>query len=62
MLKAAVRLLRTVFTGATDTPEFQRQISTPNVPKFSAALLTLAEKHEKEEMKVGNTRSFLFLD
>lgn len=51
-LKAAVRLLRTIFTNAVKIPEFQRQVSTPNVPKFSAALIVLVEKHQDEEMKV----------
>lgn len=52
VLKACIRLLRLIFTTATGIPEFQRQVSTPNVPKFSAALISLAEKHEDIELKV----------
>lgn len=53
VLKASIRLIRCIFTGATDTPEFQRQISTPNVPKFSQALISITEKYEDTELKVG---------
>ena len=58
ILKGAVRLLRTVFTNATGVPEFQRQVSTPNVPKFSAALITIVEKKEDEELRVRVRNSF----
>ncbi|KZP24698.1 hypothetical protein FIBSPDRAFT_951090 [Athelia psychrophila] len=51
-LKAAMRLLIQIFNGATDVPEFQRQVSTPNVPKFSAALISLAEKNGDREVKL----------
>ena len=40
--KAAVRLLAHIFAAAPAAPEFQRQLATPNVPKYSAALLALA--------------------
>ncbi|EJU06292.1 hypothetical protein DACRYDRAFT_44452, partial [Dacryopinax primogenitus] len=40
---AAISLLHTIFTKATDMPEFLRQICTPNVPKFSLALISLCE-------------------
>ncbi|KAI0050180.1 hypothetical protein FA95DRAFT_1555880 [Auriscalpium vulgare] len=52
VLKAAVRLLLHMFSAALDIPEFQRQLATPNVPKFSAALLALAEKHENHAVKL----------
>ncbi|KAK7470430.1 hypothetical protein VKT23_001856 [Stygiomarasmius scandens] len=52
VIKAAVILCRTIFTGATDIPEFQRQVSTPNVPKFTAALISLLEKEPDVESKV----------
>lgn len=52
-MKAAIRLLRFVFAEATHFPEFQRQIATPNVPKFSAALVSLAERNEDEEVQVS---------
>ncbi|THV08346.1 hypothetical protein K435DRAFT_740384 [Dendrothele bispora CBS 962.96] len=52
VVRAAVILCRAVFTFATDTPEFQRQVSTPNVPKFTAALITLLEKESDVELKV----------
>ncbi|KAJ7180313.1 rRNA processing/ribosome biogenesis-domain-containing protein [Mycena crocata] len=45
ILSASVRLLRVIFSAATDVPEFQRQVATPNVAKFTAALIPLAEKH-----------------
>ncbi|KAI0352983.1 hypothetical protein OH77DRAFT_1427754 [Trametes cingulata] len=42
--KAAIRLLRLVFSNAMDVPEFQRQLCVPNVPKFGNALIAIAEK------------------
>lgn len=51
-LKAAIRLLRYILTAATDVPEFQRQVATPNVPKFTAALVNLAESRPEQEFKV----------
>ncbi|KAJ8086825.1 hypothetical protein PM082_005650 [Marasmius tenuissimus] len=51
--KAALVLCRIVFTAATDVPEFQRQVSTPNVPKFTAALIQCIENTSIEmEVKV----------
>ncbi|KAL0573964.1 hypothetical protein V5O48_007979 [Marasmius crinis-equi] len=41
--KAALNLCRVIFTTAHDSPEFQRQVSTPNVPKFTAALIQCVE-------------------
>jgi hypothetical protein len=52
-LKAAVRLLRTIFTTALDITEFQRQVSTPNVLKFTTAIITLAENHGDTDLKVN---------
>ncbi|TFY51360.1 hypothetical protein EVG20_g11035 [Dentipellis fragilis] len=51
-LKTAIRLLFRIFSAATDVPEFQRQLATPNVPKFGLALLTLADKHTDHELKI----------
>ncbi|KIK67924.1 hypothetical protein GYMLUDRAFT_36732, partial [Collybiopsis luxurians FD-317 M1] len=51
VLKAAINLSRIVFSNATDKPEFQRQISTPNVPKFTAALIAFLEKDAEHELK-----------
>ncbi|KAI0251352.1 rRNA processing/ribosome biogenesis-domain-containing protein [Lactifluus subvellereus] len=51
-LKAATRLLTHIFSVATDTPEFQRQIASPNVPKFSLALVVAAEDHPSRELKL----------
>lgn len=51
-LKAAIRLLRFIFSAATEIPEFQRQVATPNVPKFSQALLQLVEKDVDRELTV----------
>ncbi|TFK43691.1 rRNA processing/ribosome biogenesis-domain-containing protein [Crucibulum laeve] len=52
-LKAAIRLTRTIFSSAIEVSEFQRQVSTPNVPKFSSALISLAEKYSDLELKVA---------
>ncbi|KAF5390544.1 hypothetical protein D9757_002613 [Collybiopsis confluens] len=51
VVKASINLSRAVFTNATDIPEFQRQVSTPNVPKFIAALLTFLERDSELELK-----------
>ncbi|KAF6762174.1 rRNA processing/ribosome biogenesis-domain-containing protein [Ephemerocybe angulata] len=51
MLKAGIRLLITVFTTATEMSEFQRQISLPNVTKFTNALASLAGAHADVELK-----------
>lgn len=48
--KAAIRLLRHIFSSAMDVPEFQRQISLPNLPKFVSALITLVEKETKVDI------------
>ncbi|KAF8165502.1 rRNA processing/ribosome biogenesis-domain-containing protein [Crassisporium funariophilum] len=52
-LKAAIRLLRTIFTTASDITEFHRQVLTPNVAKFSAATIAVAESHPDAELKVS---------
>lgn len=52
-IKAAIRLLRTIFSSGLAIPEFQRQVATPNVPKFTAALLILVDKNADEELKVS---------
>ena len=36
-----------------DVPEFQRQLCTPNVPKFANALISLAEKETNTEVYVS---------
>lgn len=36
-----------------DIPEYQRQVCTPNVPKFSTAIVTLGEKTSDLELKVS---------
>ena len=51
-LKASVRLLAVIFSAASGAPEFQRQVATPNVPKFTAAIITLADKNQNEELRV----------
>jgi hypothetical protein len=48
-----MRLLSHIFLAATDVPEFQRQLATPNVPKFSLALIALAEKQDDREVEVA---------
>jgi hypothetical protein len=52
IIKSSVRLIRQLFSGATDIPEFQRQVATPNVPKFTNALASLAEKNLDMELTV----------
>ncbi|KAJ7228479.1 rRNA processing/ribosome biogenesis-domain-containing protein, partial [Mycena pura] len=52
ILSACVRLLRVIFSAATDMPEYQRQVATPNVAKFTAALISLAEKHPDIQLKI----------
>lgn len=51
-MKASIRLLDYIFFQALSTSEFQRQLAFPNVPKYSAALLNLAEKTEGSELQV----------
>jgi hypothetical protein len=54
MLKASVRYLRHVLSAATDVPEFQRQLATPTVPKFSQALVSIVNNVAEYELKVGD--------
>ncbi|OAX43989.1 hypothetical protein K503DRAFT_730190 [Rhizopogon vinicolor AM-OR11-026] len=51
MLKASVRYLRHVLSAATEVPEFQRQLATPTVPKFSQALVSIVENVAEYELK-----------
>lgn len=51
-LKAVTRLLTYIFSVAIDTPEFQRQIASPNVSKFSLALTIVAEGHPNRELRL----------
>jgi hypothetical protein len=53
-LKVAMRLLTHVFSVAIDTPEFQRQVASPNIPKFGLALIVVAEDHPSRELKVSH--------
>ncbi|OJT12538.1 hypothetical protein TRAPUB_10939 [Trametes pubescens] len=50
--KAAIRLLRLVFSCAMDVPEFQRQLCVPNIPKFGSALIAIAEKQTNPEVNI----------
>ena len=52
VMKAGIRLLYKIFSGAMDASEFQRQVSIPNVPKMTAAIIALVEKHTDLEFKV----------
>lgn len=54
-IKTSIRLLNHIFFLALDIPEYQRQLATPNVPKYSTALLNLAEKTENQELQVHST-------
>ncbi|KAG1755494.1 rRNA processing/ribosome biogenesis-domain-containing protein [Suillus lakei] len=51
LLKASIRYLRHVLSAATDVPELQRQLATPTVPKFSQALVSIAERATDYELK-----------
>ncbi|KAI0700754.1 rRNA processing/ribosome biogenesis-domain-containing protein [Cytidiella melzeri] len=52
VLKACIRLLRYILTAASGIPEFQRQVTTPNVPKFSSALVSIVGKHDDTELQI----------
>ncbi|KJA29888.1 hypothetical protein HYPSUDRAFT_31915 [Hypholoma sublateritium FD-334 SS-4] len=51
-VKAAVRLLRVIFSTAISVPEFHRQVSLPHIIKFTGALIPLADSHSDIELKV----------
>ncbi|EEB92785.1 hypothetical protein MPER_08656, partial [Moniliophthora perniciosa FA553] len=52
VLKAALNLCRIIFTSAVDTPELQRQVTSPNIPKFNSALIHCLENSPDLELKV----------
>ncbi|KIY49408.1 hypothetical protein FISHEDRAFT_65399 [Fistulina hepatica ATCC 64428] len=52
VVKASIRLLCTIFCSATDTAEFQRQVSMPNVPKYTTTLITLLDGQTEIEVKL----------
>lgn len=60
ILKAAMRLLTYIFSVAIDMPEFQRQIASPNVPKFGLPLIVIVEDHPSRELKVSHCKSLSF--
>ncbi|KIK04644.1 hypothetical protein K443DRAFT_675661 [Laccaria amethystina LaAM-08-1] len=60
-LKAAIRLIVTIFSTATDVAEFQRQVSTPNIPKFIAALITTAGAQSEVQLQVCALRTLAHL-
>ncbi|KAG5648889.1 hypothetical protein DXG03_000238 [Asterophora parasitica] len=51
-LKASIRLLRVILSSGVGISEYQRQVATPNVPKFTAAIISLAEHQDGEELRV----------
>lgn len=51
-MKAALRLLRVIFTTATELSEFQRQVTVPSVVKFTQAVLAFSENQTDTDMKV----------
>lgn len=53
VLKAAIRLLQTIFTRSYQVSEFRRQVATPNIPKLLLALVSLSEQTTDVELKVG---------
>jgi hypothetical protein len=52
-LKSATRLLSRIFSDAKSIPEFQRQVVTPVIPKFSLALVGLVQNHADIELQVA---------
>ncbi|KAH8118617.1 rRNA processing/ribosome biogenesis-domain-containing protein [Phellopilus nigrolimitatus] len=50
--KSSIRLIAYIFSTTTGLVEFQRQVVAPNVPKFSSALMSLAERQTDEELKI----------
>lgn len=54
-IKAAVRLLRVIFSTAISIPEFHRQVSLPHIIKFTGALIPLADSYPDIELKVDKT-------
>ena len=56
LLIYSIRLLKNIFTAASDIPELKRQLVTPNVSKYSGALIRIIGMHDDEELKVfGHT-------
>lgn len=53
-LKAAIRLIRTILSKATDVTEFQRQVCASVVPKFSEALLSVIHNTSDVILKVSS--------
>ena len=51
-LKAVTRLLSRISSDAQSVPEFQRQVVTPVIPKFSLALAGLVQSHADIELQV----------
>lgn len=52
ILKSALNLCRLIVTAAADMPEFQRQVSSPNIPKLTAAILACFERELDSDFKV----------
>ncbi|KAL0949320.1 hypothetical protein HGRIS_009395 [Hohenbuehelia grisea] len=55
--KAAIRLMQVILTAASDVPEFQRQLATPNATKYSTLLIDLADKSPSLELKILSINS-----
>ncbi|KAG8993032.1 hypothetical protein FRB94_011089 [Tulasnella sp. JGI-2019a] len=50
--KASIHLLFCIFSSATHMPEFQRQVSLPNISKFGSALLALPDKIAEPQLTI----------
>ncbi|KAG6868167.1 hypothetical protein C0993_006835 [Termitomyces sp. T159_Od127] len=46
------RLATPLCPAGVGSPEYQRQVASPNVPKFTTAIIAIAEKSEDEELRV----------
>ncbi|KAF5363543.1 hypothetical protein D9756_000360 [Leucocoprinus leucothites] len=57
VLKAAIRLLKTIFVRAYEASEFRRQVATPSIPKLLATLIPLVEQTGDVELKAVAMRT-----
>ncbi|KAG8961176.1 hypothetical protein FRC03_005682, partial [Tulasnella sp. 419] len=50
--KASIHLLLRLFSSSMMMPEFQRQVSSPNVPKFASSLISLSEQNSDQGLRL----------
>ncbi|KAG6854907.1 hypothetical protein C0991_012097 [Blastosporella zonata] len=44
--------MKVIFSAGVGTPEYQRQVATPNIPKFTVAIIAIAEKNVDQELRI----------